>query len=99
MDDQTKDIVASRSMENGSGSAPSLVVEDYAEDAAALNIPDDKAREFLETLWNIMLMCADVEMGFDPVSLICGQNEKPSLSGPFAASGMVESDGDKKEAR
>lgn len=106
MDDQTKNIVACPSIENGSSSAPSLVVEDYAEDIAALKIPEEKAREFLETIWNIMVMCADVELGFDPVSLICGQNGNAGVSSTFADSCVVKSKEEKssktyarKEAR
>lgn len=72
-------------------SAPRLDPEKYADDLAAFDLDEAQAREFLQTLWDILVMCADVELGFDPVSLICGQNEKPALSGPFSASGMVKS--------
>lgn len=106
MDDQTKDIAAFPSTEDSSRPAPSLIVEDYEEDIAKLKIPEEQAREFLETIWNIMVMCADVEMGFDPVSLICGQNGKAGVSGPFADSSVVKSKEEKspktharKEAR
>jgi hypothetical protein len=92
MDDQNMNIIASSSMDNGSASSPTLVFEDYAENIAAFDIPEEQAREFLQILWDIMVMCADVEMERDPVSLICGLNEKPRLSGPFAASGMVKSE-------
>jgi len=91
MDGQNKDIIASPSIDAGSSSAPALVIEDYADEIAAFDIPEDKAQEFLQTLWDIMVMSADVEMGFDPVSLICGQNDKPQLSGPFADSVVVKS--------
>ena len=72
-------------------SAPRLDPDKYADDIKNYDFDAKQAREFLQTLWDILLMCSDVEGDIDPVSLICGQNEKTGLSRPFAASGMVKS--------
>ena len=72
-------------------SVPRLDPEKYADDIKPFDLDETQAREFLQTLWDILLMCSDVEGDIDPVSLICGQNEKTRLSRPFADSGMVKS--------
>ena len=58
------------------------------------DLDEDQAREFLQTIWDILIMCADLEMGFDPVSLICGQNPQSGDPAPLTHSDMVESKSD-----
>lgn len=84
-------------MRPGSGTphrraAPRLDPEKYAGDLKAFDFDEAQGREFLQALWDILWMCSDVDLGQDPVSLICGQNEKPGLSGPFTASSVVKSE-------
>ena len=71
---------------------PHLDPENYADDLEAFDFDEARGREFLQALWNLLWMCSDIDLGQDPVSLICGQNEKPGLSGPFAVSSVVKSE-------
>lgn len=65
--------------------------EDFTEEMKAFDLNEDQAREFLQTVWDILVMCADIELGFDPVSLICGQNGQIDDPAPIAAPDMVKS--------
>lgn len=65
--------------------------DDFAEEMKAFDLDEDQAREFLQTIWDILIMCGDLELGFDPVSLICGQNGQSGDAAPLAAPDMVES--------
>ena len=50
-------------------SAPRLDPEKYADDIREFDFTEDQAREFLETMWSIMMMLADLGLGVDAVSL------------------------------
>ena len=43
--------------------------EEYSEDLAALDIPEEQAREFLQTLFNIMHTMVDIGFGLDTVQM------------------------------
>lgn len=64
--------------------------DDFAEEMKAFDLDEDQAREFLQTLWDILVMCADIELGFDPVSLICGQNAEIGDCRPNPSPELVE---------
>ena len=70
-------------------SALKLNPEDYAADMSKFDIPEGQRQEFLETLWNIMVMCVDLGFGVDAVSLACGQNGEPAMAVTDRASDMV----------
>lgn len=65
--------------------------DDFAEEMKTFDLDEDQAREFLQTLWDILVMCADIELGFDPVTLICGQNAQSADPAPRAAPDVVKS--------
>jgi len=69
---------------------PKLNPDDYAEEMKAFDLDEDQAREFLQIVWDILVMCADVELGFDPVSLICGQNSGKDDPSPIVGPDMLK---------
>lgn len=48
---------------------PELDVAEYAEDMAQFDISEDRKREFLETMWSISRMLAEMGIKHD----VCGQ--------------------------
>lgn len=73
-----------------SRSAPRLDPEKYADDIREFDFTEDQAREFLETMWSIMMMLADLGLGVDAVSLACGQEAKTQENGASQGAGVVE---------
>lgn len=73
---------------------PRLNPDDFAEEMKEFDLSEDQAREFLQTVWDILIMCSDLEMGFDPVSLICGQNPQSGDPAPSSRPDMIESQSD-----
>ena len=73
-------------------SAPRLDPEKYADDIREFDFTEDQAREFLETMWSIMMMLADLGLGVDAVSLACGQDAKHQEIGASQSAGVVELD-------
>ena len=71
--------------------------EDYADQIKSFDLDPVQAAEFLQTLWDILILCADVEMSIDPVSLICGQNTRTGEIRPLARFNMVKSDDQKTQ--
>lgn len=54
------------------GFAPSLDVERYLPMTDSLDIEEEQKREFIETLWEIMVTIADLGLGIDPVQILLG---------------------------
>jgi hypothetical protein len=63
---------------------PSLTIdwELYAEHLEDSDLTDDQKREFIETLWNIVVAFVDLGFGIHPVQQACEQNDKTSLMLP-----------------
>ena len=56
--------------------APPLDPERYMPLIADMDLSEEDARTFLETIWNILISFADMGFGLDPVERACGQNAK-----------------------
>ena len=50
----------------------------YEHMLADSDLTEDQKREFLETLWSIIVGFVDLGFGIDPVGLACGQNPETS---------------------
>lgn len=49
---------------------PTLNTNRYLERIGELDIPPEAQREFLETLWNILVTIADLNLNIDPVQML-----------------------------
>jgi hypothetical protein len=72
------------------GSPPSLTIdwELYAEYLEKSDLDDDQKREFIETLWSIVVSFVDLGFGIDPTQQACGQNGN---GGIFLPADMISS--------
>ncbi|MGJ8670994.1 MAG: hypothetical protein ACSHXK_16040 [Oceanococcus sp.] len=63
---------------------PSLTIDwelygKYLEDS---DLTDDQKREFIETLWSIVVAFVDLGFGVHPVQQACEQNQKSGIPSP-----------------
>ncbi|MBB4305130.1 hypothetical protein GGD81_004198 [Rhodobium orientis] len=63
----------------------------YEHMLADSDLTEDQKREFLETLWSIIVGFVDLGFGIDPVGLACGQNPETSC-GQTSESATLEAE-------
>jgi hypothetical protein len=73
---------------------PSLSIdwELYASYLEESDLPEDQKREFIETLWAIVIACVDMGFGIHPVQQACAQEEETSPSIQDAMVNYLHSD-------
>jgi hypothetical protein len=63
------------------GSPPTLTIDWglYASYLEESDLDDDQKREFIETLWSIVVSFVDLGFGIDPTQQVCGQNSNDGI--------------------
>jgi len=62
----------------------------YEHMLADSDLTEDQKREFLETLWSIIVGFVDLGFGIDPVGLACGQNPETSCGRASESATLAE---------
>ena len=71
-----------RGMPPSDFSAPTLDVNRYLPLASDLGIDEEAKREFLQTLWNILVTVVELDLNIDPIQMLFSENtEIPSETG------------------
>ena len=67
--------------------AVELDIEKYISQVEDFDLTDQQKREFLETLWAIMISFVDLGFGISPVQEVCGKllenSSNPALTAPI----------------
>lgn len=64
---------------------------DYLSELDGFDLTDDQKHALLRTLWDMMVMFADLGMGIDPTQLACGQNAKSQDHGALQGENDLKS--------
>jgi hypothetical protein len=82
---QTKENIMTKASTDTSSSVdrspPTLTIdwELYASYLEESDLDDDQKREFIETLWSIVVSFVDLGFGIDPTQQVCGKNSNDGI--------------------